>query len=29
VLRRVSQETNTRLNAVAVELVTSRRTPGT
>jgi GAF domain-containing protein len=29
VLRRVSQETNTRLHAVAVELVTSRRTPGT
>jgi GAF domain-containing protein len=29
VLRRVSQETNTRLNAVAVELVKSRRTPGT
>ena len=29
VLRRVSQETNTRLHAVAVELVKSRRTPGT
>ena len=29
VLRRVSQESNTRLHAVAVELVTSRRTPGT
>lgn len=29
VLRRVSQESNTRLHTVAVELVQSRRTPGT
>ena len=29
VLRRVSQESNTRLHAVAAELVRSRRTPGT